>query len=150
MDSHITLEPQNRKRDPSLSAIQKVGAAILRDKKVLVVRKKTQDKSEYFMAGGRMEDDETQKETLLRELKEELGVDVKKLEYVGSYEDMAVFEGTPIIIHAYSVEILGEPAPQSEIKEYAWIDRDFEQKGITLSSIMAKRVIPELIRRGLM
>lgn len=109
-----------------------------------------QQTPEFFMAGGRMEDNETQKETLLRELKEELGVAVASIEYLGSYEDLAVFERTPIVIHAYAVQINGEPAPRSEIKEYAWIDREFEQKGIEVSSIMAKQVIPELVARGLM
>jgi 8-oxo-dGTP diphosphatase len=146
----VSVKPEDRKRDPSLNAMQKVGAAIVQDKKVLVVRKKTQNKPEYFMAGGKMEGDETQRETLLRELDEELGVNVKQIEYIGSYEDLAVFEGTPIVIHAYSVEIEGEVMPQSEIKEYAWIDRNFEKNGIEVSSIMAKKVIPELIKKGLM
>jgi 8-oxo-dGTP diphosphatase len=142
--------PEDQKRDPSIGAIQKVGAAILRENKVLVVRKKTQNKSEYYMAGGRMEENETQRDTLIRELKEELGVDISSMQYLGSYTDSAVFEEEPIIIHAYAVHITGEPAPQSEIKEYIWIDRDFEKKGIKVSSIMAKKVIPQLIARGLL
>ncbi len=146
----MSISPKNRKRDPSLSTIQKVGAAILKDKKVLVVRKKTQTKSEYYMAGGKMEGEENQSQTLVRELNEELGVGVKKMKYIGSYEDLAVFEGKPIIIHAYEVEIDGDISPQSEIKEIAWIDRDFEKKGIPVSSIMAKKVIPELIKKNLM
>jgi 8-oxo-dGTP pyrophosphatase MutT (NUDIX family) len=100
------------------------------------------------MAGGKMEDGETQRETLLRELAEELSVKASRYEYIDSYEDNAVFEGTPIVIHAYYVEIEGEPAPASEIKEYAWIDADFETKGFGVSSIMGKRVIPRLVELG--
>jgi 8-oxo-dGTP diphosphatase len=140
--------PEDRQRDPDLDAIQKVGAAIVSDGKVLVVRKKNQPSAEYYMAGGRMEDGETQRGTLLRELTEELSVKVSRYEYLGSYQDNAVFEGTPIVIHAYYVEIEGEPKAANEIKEYAWIDADFEAKGLSVSSIMGKRVIPQLVERG--
>jgi 8-oxo-dGTP diphosphatase len=142
------VNPEDRQRDPDLDAIQKVGAAIVSNGKVLVVRKKNQPSAEYYMAGGRMEDGETQRETLLRELAEELSVKASRYEYIDSYEDNAVFEGTPIIIHAYYVEIEGEPKAASEIKEYIWIDAEFEAKGLSVSSIMGKRVIPRLVELG--
>jgi 8-oxo-dGTP pyrophosphatase MutT (NUDIX family) len=135
-------------RDPDLDAIQKVGAAIVQDRKVLVVRKRNQPSAEYYMAGGRMEQGETQRETLVRELMEELGVTVAEYEYIGSYSDQAVFEGTPILIHAYYVRISGEPIPSDEVKEYAWIGPDFAADGYTVSSIMAKKVIPRLVEMG--
>ena len=84
----------------------------------------------------------------MRELAEELGVKATRWEYIDSYEDNAVFEGTPIVIHAYYVEIEGEPTPASEIKEYAWIGADFEVQGFSVSSIMGKRVIPRLAELG--
>jgi 8-oxo-dGTP diphosphatase len=142
------VNPEDRRWDPELDAIQKVGAAIVSNGKVLVVRKKNQPSAEYYMAGGRMEDGETQRETLLRELDEELNVKVSRYEYIDSYEDNAVFEGSPIVIHAYYVEIEGEPTAASEIKEYAWIGSDFEAKGFSVSSIMGKRVIPRLVELG--
>lgn len=146
----MSVKPENRKRDQSLPIMQKVGAAIVQDKRVLVVRKKTRADREFVMAGGKMEGDETQRETLDRELYEELGVIVTKAEYLGSYEDLSAFKRVPLVIHAYKVQIKGRPEPHSEIKEYAWIDRDFEKKGIPVSSIMAKQVIPELIKRQLL
>lgn len=142
------INPEDRQRDPELDAIQKVGAAIVSNGKVLVVRKKNQPSAEYYMAGGRMEDGETQRETLMRELAEELGVKATRWDYIDSYQDNAVFEGTPIVIHAYYVEIEGEPTPASEIKEYAWIGADFEAQGLSVSSIMGKRVIPRLAELG--
>lgn len=140
--------PEDRKRDPNLNAIQKVGAAVVRDGKVMVLRKKTQPSPEYYMAGGKMEGDETQRETLARELDEELGVEVEDYEYIGSFEDEAVFEKTPIVIHAYYVKVGGQPQPANEVKEYAWIGPDFEAKGYEVSSIMAKCVIPRLVEKG--
>ena len=99
-----------------------------------------------------MEGDETQRETLVRELMEELGVDIKLMEYLGSYNDIDMLGAGPIVIHAYYVEIdeAKNIEPRGEIKEYAWVDKDFEEKGIPLGSIMARKVIPELVRRSLM
>ncbi|WP_369269572.1 NUDIX domain-containing protein [Streptomyces sp. R11] len=142
------VKAEDRKRDPNLDAIQKVGAAVVSDGKVMVVRKKGQRTDEYFMAGGKMEGEETQRQTLVRELQEELGVEVADYQYIGSYEDLAVFEGTPIVLHAYCVHIAGRPQPHNEIKEYAWIDSEFESKGFKVSSIMAQHVIPRLVEMG--
>ncbi|MEU1746585.1 NUDIX hydrolase [Micromonospora arida] len=136
--------------DPTTRAIQKVGAAILNGRNILVVRKKRQESDHYIMPGGRMEEGETQRETLTRELREELGVKVRSFEYIGSYSDIAVFEGDPLIIHAYQVEIEGEITPLAELGECRWIDAHFEQNGIKVGSIMAKKVIPELVRNGKM
>ncbi|MDW3846379.1 MULTISPECIES: NUDIX hydrolase [Micromonospora] len=142
------MRPEDRQRDPNLDAIQKVGAAIVRDGKVMVVRKKDQPSAEYYMPGGRMEEGETQRETLFREIREELCVDIDHYEYVGSFEDRAVFEGTPIVIHAYLVTVVGEPSAANEVKEYRWIGQDHEREGLTVSSIMAKQVIPALVKGG--
>ncbi len=143
-------KPEDRKRDPNLNAIQKVGAAIVHDGKVLVLRKKNQPSPEYFMAGGKMEAGETQRQTLFRELMEELKVTVKEYDYIGSYEDNAVFEGTPLVIHAYYVRIDGVPTPANEVKEYAWIDADFAAAGYEVSSIMAQQVMPQLVEMGVL
>ena len=78
----MSVKPEDRRRDPSLDAIQKVGAAIVQDRKVLVVRKKSKADAEFYMAGGKMEGDETQREALDRKLDEELGVTVKEVEYL--------------------------------------------------------------------
>ncbi|MEU3454696.1 NUDIX domain-containing protein [Micromonospora sp. NPDC006766] len=142
------MGPEDRLRDPNLAAIQKVGAAIVRDGKIMVVRKKDQPSPEYFMPGGRMEEGETQRETLFREIREELCVDIDCFEYIGSFEDRAVFEGTPIIIHAYLVTVIGEPTAASEVKEYKWIDQHHERQGLAVSSIMGKQVIPALVKAG--
>jgi len=126
--------------------IEKVGAAIVRNKKVLVVRKAGQPSPEFFTAGGKIEEGETHYQTLARELKEELGVDVERLEYLGSYRDVAVFEAVPIVIHAYYVEVTGEPRPSAEIRELKWIGKS--DADISVSSIMANQIIPELERSG--
>lgn len=148
--NNIDKLPHERLRLDEEGVIEKVGAAVVTDRKVLVVRKLNQTKSDYYMAGGRMEMGETQLQTLERELYEELGIGIVQYQYLGSYRDLAVFEEVPIIIHAYWVIPDREPSVQSEIKEYKWIDATFNEKGIPVASIMAKKVIPELIKKNIL
>jgi 8-oxo-dGTP diphosphatase len=127
--------------------IEKVGAAIVRNKKVLVVRKQGQPSPEFFTAGGKIEEGETHYQTLARELKEELNVDIEHVEFLGSFRDLAVFEAVPIIIHAYYVEVIGEPCPSGEIREVKWVSKG-DENNISISSIMTERIIPALERSG--
>lgn len=131
--------------------IYKVGAVIVNDsKQILVVRKTFKDRVEFIIPGGRQELGEDDEQTLFRELEEELGVKVSSYTYFGTYEEPAVFEGTPLTMSVYEVVIKGIPKPQSEIKEAIWIDRDYSGKGIKLGSVLANHVIPALINRGLL
>lgn len=131
--------------------IYKVGAIILRNKKILVVRKLgLRDKSEYIIPGGKAKRNENPLQTLARELKEELAVDLKKASHFGTFEDIAVFEHVPIRMDTYRVTISGKLKPRSEIKEYVWIDRNYKSYSIKLGSILELYVIPTLIEKGLM
>ena len=65
-------------------------AIIIEDNKVLLIfRKKVKDgitKEYYVVPGGGQEENETLEETAIRELKEELNVDIEILEYLGKIE----------------------------------------------------------------
>lgn len=85
-----------------------------------------------------------------RELLEELAVDLVKMDYIGTYQDIAVFSNKPIQVITYLTEVEGEIKCQNEIKEVIWIDRNYKEKGIKVGSILGEYVIPELIKRNLM
>ncbi len=129
--------------------IDKVGGIILQDKKILVQRKNN-NREECIIPGGKRENNETDFETLKRELKEELDVELLEAEFIGGYEDIAVFSNKPIHIQAYLVKISGNIKVQNEIKEAIWIDRNYKSKGIKVGSILGKYIIPQLIEKGLM
>ncbi|WP_162300562.1 NUDIX hydrolase [Anaerosacchariphilus polymeriproducens] len=132
-------------------SIYKVGGIILNSKKLLVVRKKTLDnRSEFIIPGGKSEKGENDEDTLKRELKEELNVNLLDMNYFDSYSDIAVFENIPISMNVYTCDIDGSIIPMNEIKEYIWIDRNYEQNNIQLGSILSKYIVPKLIILNLM
>lgn len=129
--------------------IDKVGGIILNDKKILVQRKKN-NRVECIIPGGKRENNETDFETLKRELYEELNVELINAEFLGGYDDIAVFSNKPIHVQAYIANIKGKIKCNNEIKEVLWIDKDYKKKGIEVGSILGDYVIPELIEKGLM
>lgn len=130
--------------------IDKVGGIIIKDKKILVVRKRTkEDFPEFIIPGGKREAGETDQETLERELKEELDVHIISSTYMGEYCDVAVFENVPITVKVYITVVEGDIFVQNEIKEYRWIDRNYKKDELKLGSILEKFVIPELVSREL-
>lgn len=134
-----------------MKKIDKVGGIILKEKEILVVKKRTKDnREEYIIPGGKREGNETDFETLRRELKEEIQVDLLKTKSFGGFDDIAIFENIPIHIEVYFADIVGEPICDSEIKELVWIDRNYEEKGIKLGSVLSKFVIPKLVEMELM
>lgn len=129
--------------------IDKVGGIILKDKKILVQRKNN-NREECIIPGGKREGNETDFETLKRELLEELTVELLEAEFLGEYFDKACFFDKPISVKTYLTKVKGEIICANEIKEAIWIDRNYQQKNIKLGSILEKHVIPELIKRNLM
>ena len=130
--------------------IDKVGGIVIKDKKVLVVRKKTKENFlEFIIPGGKRESGETDLETLQREMQEEVNLKIIKTEYLGEYRDIAIFENIPIAMKVYLCEVEGEINVQNEIKEFCWIDKNYKEKGIKVGSILEKFVLTQLIKREL-
>jgi 8-oxo-dGTP pyrophosphatase MutT (NUDIX family) len=121
--------------------IRKIGAAILGDeRRLLVVRKLGRDV--FILPGGRLEAGETHEQALVRELREELGVEAVNIRPLLHATETAVFEGVELDLHVYSVEINGIPSPQSEIAELAFVTPD--SHGFRLASGITKHVFPTL------
>jgi 8-oxo-dGTP pyrophosphatase MutT (NUDIX family)/predicted subunit of tRNA(5-methylaminomethyl-2-thiouridylate) methyltransferase len=135
----------------AIERIIKVGAIIRSGKKLLVVRKVTPDaRAEFIIPGGRQEKGESDRDTLERELKEELSVELQDMKHFGSFDETAIFEKMPLHMEVYEASVRGAPVCRSEIKEYAWVERDYESKGYRLGSVLSRHVIPRLVDEGLM
>ena len=130
--------------------IHKIGAIVVENKKILVVRKEVKGHAEYIIPGGRPEGDETHEQTLRRELYEELNINLSSYKRFGSFTETAVFENIPIFMDVYFVTYEGNPTPKSEIKELVWITKDYKQQGVELGSVLGRHIIPKLVAEGIM
>ncbi|MFD3356279.1 NUDIX hydrolase [Streptomyces fradiae] len=81
-------------------------------------------KDVFYIPGGKREDGESDLQTLVREIEEELGVllDPATAEHVGTYEAAVPGStpGTVVRMACYTAAYRGEPAPSGEIEETAW------------------------------
>lgn len=99
--------------------IDKLAFIDLKDRKVLVAL--SSGKDTWYIPGGKREHGETDEEALIREVKEELSVDIKpeSIEKYGVFEAPAHGkpEGTFVQMTCYEARYLGEIVPNSEIEK---------------------------------
>ena len=128
--------------------IHKVGAAIIRDNKVLVVKERGWKK--YGIPGGTLKSNEKGIDCLTREIKEELNVNVKtdSLKYLGTFEDIAMNEPNKIIhIKLYKIEVEKDPIKTPEIEDMFWFGKNDDWN--KLGPIDKNYILPVLVKRGL-
>ena len=132
----------------------KIGLLILNqdNTKFLVCQKSPDDvTADYIMPGGQFEEN-TIKECLKNEIKEELNceVDFNTLEYIGEYIDVAA--GKPnkdVSIKLYKSKIIGNPEPSGEVKNIYFISKE-DQNNFKVSSIIRNKIIPDLIQKKIL
>lgn len=130
-------------------AYDKVGLLTMRDGRVLLCRKK-HSTALLILPGGCFEPGESAAQCLDRELREELGdVRVEKVEYVGTYEDRAAGDASRTVrIELYRGDLVGNPAPHSEIKELVWFGEG-DDRG-QLAPSLVNKILPDLLARGIL
>ena len=106
-----------------MKIIDKVAYLHLKDGKSLSTRSKGKDK--YYLPGGKREGHESDMETLVREIKEELTVDIieSTARFYGVFEAQAhgKEEGGLVKMTCYTAEYSGELKADSEIAELVWL-----------------------------
>lgn len=107
-----------------MKEIDKIAFIYLKDKKILSTLSKGKDT--YYIPGGKREGLETDEETLIRECKEELTIDIREdtIKYYGTFEAQAhgKAEGVLVKMTCYMAEFDGNLQPDSEIQEMRWLD----------------------------
>ena len=105
-----------------------VAAAIILDEQqqLLLVRKKN---TQFFMqVGGKLEPNELPEQTMLREIKEEIGVDATIEQVVGRFETRAANEADHLLVsYVYHVSIDQVPRIDAEIAEMKWVSLEVSQ-----------------------
>lgn len=107
-----------------MKEIDKIAFIYLKDRKILGTLSKGKDT--YYIPGGKREGTEKDEETLIRECKEELTIDIIKdtIKYYGTFEAQAhgKSEGILAKMTCYMAEFEGEIEANSEIQEIRWLD----------------------------
>jgi 8-oxo-dGTP diphosphatase len=124
-----------------------VAAAIIDSEKVLLVSKQAAP-NVFYLPGGKPERDEKPRDTLARELKEELGVAIVHADLLGVVSDEAAIEGVAMEMHVYLVRVSGPISTRAEIAAMAWVGADGAGPG-RLAPAIRNHVLPELAARQL-
>lgn len=131
-----------------MKVIDKVAFLFLKDGKILSTRSKGKDK--YYIPGGKREGTETDIETLVREVKEELSVDIieSSAKFYGIFEAQAhgQAEGILVKMTCYVAEFEGELKADSEIAEVVWLTC----KDMEFISPVDKLIFTDLHEKGLL
>ena len=131
-----------------MKEIDKIALLYLKDGQILSTLSKGKDT--YYLPGGKRELNETDEQTLIRECKEELTIDVKEdtIKYYGTFKAQAHGKAEGIIVKmtCYTAEFIGEIKPSSEIQEIRWLN----YKDIDIISPVDKLIFNDLYEKGIL
>lgn len=126
--------------------IDKLAWIYIQNKQLLVARSK--GKEAYYIPGGKREPGESDHEALLREIKEELSVDLNPatIEYLNTFKNQADGkpEGVMVKMTCYLADFSGELKANAEIEELAWLNH----KDIAKCSLVTKVIMHWLKDQG--
>lgn len=107
--------------------IDKIALLYISEGKILSTRSKGKDK--WYFPGGKREPGETDMQTLVREIREELNVEVLEntVRFYGKFDAQAhgKAEGVIVRMTCYTACIKGDLLANNEIEEIRWIDSSF-------------------------
>ena len=110
--------------------IDKLAWIYLKDKKILVTR--TKGKDAWFMPGGKRIEGETDEHALVREVKEELNLDLipSSIRFYGTFQAQAYDKpsGTLVRLTCYTADFNGTPVPTNEIAAFDYFNYAQKEK----------------------
>lgn len=131
-----------------MKEIDKIALIKIENGKILSTKSK--GKNKYYIPGGKRENSETDDQTLIREIKEELSVDIIKesIEYVGTFKAQSdgAMEGIIVKMTCYKANYNGDLIANNEIEEIRWLNfNDLE-----IISEVEKKIFKHLKDKGLL
>jgi len=131
-----------------MEEIDKIALLYLKDGQILSTLSKGKDT--YYLPGGKREKSESDEQTLIRECKEELTIDIKKdtIKYYGTFKAQAHGKTKGIIVKmtCYMADFTGEIRQSSEIQEIRWLN----YKDIDIVSPVDKLIFNDLYEKGIL
>ncbi len=100
--------------------------ALIETKNGQILSTKSKGKTKYYIPGGKREAGETDEQTLVREITEELNVkiDKKTIKYIGTFKAQSdgAKDGVLVKMTCYKAKYNGIMKPASEIEEIRWLN----------------------------
>ncbi len=107
-----------------MKEIDKIALIEIENGKILSTKSK--GKNKYYIPGGKRENSETDVQTLIREIKEELSVDIiqESIEYVGTFKAQSdgATDGIIVKMTCYQANYIGDIKADNEIEEIRWLN----------------------------
>jgi 8-oxo-dGTP diphosphatase len=94
-------------------------AAVVVDGKLLLVSKRAAPEV-FYLPGGKPERGESAEDCVRREVREELGAELRSLAFVETVEAPAALEGVPMAMDVFRAELDRAPVAAAEIAALAW------------------------------
>lgn len=120
------------------NTIDKLAWIYVKDRHILSTRSKKKDT--YYIPGGKRERDETDVKALIREIKEELSIDLipESIEFIGVFEAQAHGQpyGVNVRMTCYKSDFKGQIEPSSEIEEIIWFKHEDKDKSSPVDKII--------------
>lgn len=105
-----------------------VGAVVFRDEKVLIIKRaKAPFKGEWSIPGGRLEFGERLADAVIREVREETGVEIEILGLLDVFEGLpsgGEFEDHIVMIDYVAEWLSGEPVASDDAEEAEFVDME--------------------------
>ncbi len=121
-----------------MTNIDKLAWLHIENKKLLCARSK--GKETFYSPGGKREAGETDQQALLREIKEELSIDLlpETINHAGTFKAQAHGKpkGTMVKMTCYYGEYTGNITPAAEIEEIAWLSSADKEKCSVVTHII--------------
>ncbi len=132
-----------------MKIIHKIAAVVIEDNKFLMVRKKGTDI--WTSLGGHLEEGESEEQSLLREIKEEMGCGATIEKKLGDFEAPAAHDDAIVRLSTYLVKLHGPIIFEDpELEEYKFIDKDEAKQSIKFPDSIKYKVMPFCIENGLL
>lgn len=118
--------------------IDKLAYIDIKDHKVLSTLSKGKDT--WYIPGGKRDGDETDHQALIREVKEELTVDLipDTIKHYGTFEAQAHGkpEGTIVRMTCYTAKYIGDLHASAEVAEYKYVDYSWKTKSSPVDQLI--------------
>lgn len=130
----------------NMKEVDKIAFIEIQDGKILSTKSK--GKTKYYIPGGKREEGESDEQTLIREIHEELSIDIlpNTSEYVGKFSAQSdgAKEGINVIMTCYKAKYSGSLLANNEIEEIRWLNYN----ELDIISEVDKKIFKFLNERG--